>query len=57
MTLDQIRGCFQILYPNSYDVKQCVLIPLFLFLLNIFKIIGTFFRNVQVTESFENVTL
>jgi len=57
MTLDQIKGCCQILYANSYNVKQYLLIPLLLFLLNIFQIIGTFFRSVQVTESFENVTL
>lgn len=38
--------CFPILYPNSYDVKQYVLIPLFLFLLKIFKIVGTFFKSV-----------
>lgn len=57
MTLDQIKGCCQILYPHFYDVKQYLLIPLLLFFLSIFQIIGTFFKSVQVTESFENFTL
>lgn len=57
MTLDLTKERCQILYPNSYDVKQYFLIPLLLFLLNIFQIIDTFFKSVQVTESFENATL